>query len=177
MAPSTVTGLPGAIRSCKLVFISFLARALPTTNRVIRTCRSVFKRSLRSNKFLAEFRGRTGVGRVAIRPDLVCPPLIGGAAAYDHLKILALASFGEEINRSALPRAGGGHQRGHCDDVGPFPGGCFEEGAGCHITAQVDHLETVGVQDGADEVLADIVNVVLDGGDNDSSPRAMALEI
>ena len=64
---------------------------------------------------------------------------------------------------------GGGHQGREPHEVGILlPDGvhhCLHR----HIAAKVDDLEAIVLEDDADDVLADVVDVALDGGEDDAA--------
>ncbi len=65
-------------------------------------------------------------------------------------------------------------QSAEADDVRLFSRGGFEDLLARHHDAEVDDLEAVAGQHHADDVLADVMHVALDGGDDDAA-RGVAL--
>jgi hypothetical protein len=61
----------------------------------------------------------------------------------------------------------GRDQAGQADDVGAFGLGLGQDVLAGHHHAHVHDLEVVALQDHRDDVLADVVHVALDGGDDD----------
>ncbi len=60
------------------------------------------------------------------------------------------------------------------DDVGAFGFRDLEDLRGRHHDAEVDHLVIVALEHDADDVLADVVDVALDGGEHDPTGAAPA---
>ena len=88
----------------------------------------------------------------------------GGAADQQrHLHALPLHFAGQKTHLVERGR----DQAGQPDDVGAFGLGGLDDLGGGHHDAEVDHLEIVTLQHDADDVLADVVDVALDGGEHD----------
>jgi hypothetical protein len=58
-------------------------------------------------------------------------------------------------------------QSAEADGVDLFPGGGFQDPVTGHHHAEVDHVVVVTLEDHADNVLADVVHIPLDGGHED----------
>src|ERR1700674_2288921 len=65
--------------------------------------------------------------------------------------------------------------RGDADDVGAFAPGCLDDPGRGHHDAEVDHFEIVTLQHDADDVLADVVDIALDGRHHDLAGGAAAV--
>ena len=63
-------------------------------------------------------------------------------------------------------RHGRRHQGGEADDIGILLDGCLDNGVGLDILAEVDDLEAGVGEQGAGDVLAEVVDVALDGRDD-----------
>ena len=112
------------------------------------------------------------------------PVVIGDAAVHnqvaeaDNLGIahhdLAVQLRGAQGGDGLLHALeGGGHQGGKTHQMHIlFPDGVHDR-FHRHITAQVDDLKAIILQDDPDDVLADVVDIALDGG-NDDAPLAGA---
>ena len=88
----------------------------------------------------------------------------GGAADQQrHLHALPFQLAGEEAHLVERGR----DQAGEADDVGAFGLRGLDDLGGRHHDAEVDHLEIVTLQHDADDVLADVVDVALDGREHD----------
>ena len=88
----------------------------------------------------------------------------GGAADQQrHLQPLALHLAGEKAHLVERRR----DQAGQADDVGVLGLGSLDDLRRRHHDAEIDHLEIVTLQHDADDVLADVVDVALDGGEHD----------
>ena len=64
-----------------------------------------------------------------------------------------------------------GDQAGEPDDVAPLLHGRVEDAVGGDHHPEVEHLVVVAAEDDADDVLADVVDVALDGGEHDLPAR------
>ena len=69
---------------------------------------------------------------------------------------------------------GGGQQRRHADDLRLVLVDGLDELLGRHVRAQVDDLEAGAFEHHGDQVLADVVQVALDGADDDLAGRRRA---
>ena len=87
----------------------------------------------------------------------------GAADQQRHLQALAFHLAGEETHLVERRR----DQAGQADDVGALGFRGLDDLGGRHHDAEVDHLEIVTLQDDADDVLADVVDVALDGREHD----------
>ena len=100
-------------------------------------------------------------------------PLAGDGRAADHDLDLQ-AAFGSLVDDLLLLDHGGGQQGGEADDVGVDLCGLVQDGRGADVNAQVVDLEAGGGEHGADEGLADLMDVAFDGGEHDH-PEDLAL--
>jgi len=88
----------------------------------------------------------------------------GGAADHQrHVHALAFQLARKEAHFIQRRR----DQAGQADDVGALGLGGLDDPGGRHHDAEIDHLEIVTLQHDADDVLADVVDVALDGGEHD----------
>ena len=67
-------------------------------------------------------------------------------------------------------------QAGEADDVAALLDRGVEDRVGRHHHAEVDHLVVVAAEHDADDVLADVVDVALDGGEHDLALRARRVQ-
>lgn len=81
------------------------------------------------------------------------------------------AALLHEIDRVPHTDHRGGHQRGKPDEIGLVRDGGLDDGFGLHVLAQIHDLKAVVAEHEADDVLADVVNIALNGGDNDDFLR------
>ena len=76
---------------------------------------------------------------------------------------------------AALGRAhgahGGGEQRGAADDLAALVNSGLDEGLGSNVGAQVHNLKALALHHHLHQVLADVVQVALDGADDGSTQR------
>ena len=120
-----------------------------------------------------------GVGRglaVSVGADLRGPRRRRGRAADHDEEVVPSAGRGEVLDHLPLLGHGRGHQGAERDDVGARVDGRGHEPGRGHVDAQVDHLEAGGPQHRDDDVLAERVDVALDGADDDLAlaPRRAA---
>src|SRR5262249_59562695 len=70
---------------------------------------------------------------------------------------------------------GRGYQPRQADDIGPFLPRSFENLGRWHHHAEIDDLVIIALENHADDVLADVVHVALDGGHHDLAICAAVL--
>src|SRR5882724_6357719 len=99
-------------------------------------------------------------------------PAGGGAADQQrHVHAPAFELTGEKTHFIERGR----DQAGEADDIGILGLGGLDDFRGRHHHAEIDHLEIVTLQHDADDVLADVVDVALDGGEHDLAGGAAAV--
>ena len=95
--------------------------------------------------------------------DVVAPPISSGRSSPRR-----------SISRATwtISSSDGVIRPGEADDVGALLGGRVEDRVGRHHHAEVDDLVVVAAEHDADDVLADVVHVALDGREHDLALRA-----
>ena len=66
-------------------------------------------------------------------------------------------------------RHGRRHQGGEADDIGILLDGCLDNGVGLDILAEIDDLEAGVGEQSAGDILAEVVDVALDGRDDEGA--------
>ena len=97
--------------------------------------------------------------------DVVAPPISRGSSSLERSSSRATVDHLVERRRD---------QPGEPDHVDPLALGRLENRRGRHHHAEVDHLVVVAAEHDADDVLADVVHVALDGREQDLALRAAA---
>ena len=94
----------------------------------------------------------------------------GGGPADHQRQVEALAlHLGRHVAHLVERRR---DQPGQSDDVDPLLPRRLEDAVGRHHHAEVDHLVVVALEDDADDVLADVVDVALHRGEQDAAGKA-----
>ena len=110
--------------------------------------------------------GRAGVTAVGVCAHGLAELLVQRRATDQHDEVLAHALLFQGVDDDLHVGHGGGEQRRHAEDVRLvlFHGGQILLDR--VVDAEVDHLEAGTFHHHADEVLADVVDVALDGADH-----------
>lgn len=122
--------------------------------------------ALGSGVGLRPLRSLGRVGGKGVRADLVRPHLRYGSAADHDLDLVAHAGVGELLDDVALLVHGGGQQSGEADDVGVVLVDGVDELRAVNVAAEVDDFEVGAAHHKRNEVLADVVQVALNGADD-----------
>ena len=114
---------------------------------------------------------RRGVGGVAVGADRVGVLLGDGRAADHDDDLVAQAGLLERVHVGLEHRHRRGEERREADDVGLVLLDRLDELLRRHLHAEVDHLEAGALEHDVDEVLADVVDVALDGAHQELADR------
>lgn len=106
---------------------------------------------------------------VIIGSDGLAEGVIDGCAADHDFDLSGKGALGHALHDILDVDHRGGEQGGTGDDVGVVLGGGFNVFGRGHAVAEVDDVEALGFHHHADKVLADVVEVVLDGADDDGA--------
>ena len=79
------------------------------------------------------------------------------------------------FNRGLHVGHGGRHQGGQAHELGPGLAHSLDHALGVNVAAQVEHVIAVIFQNNADDVLADIMYIALDRGNDDLAFAALGL--
>lgn len=116
---------------------------------------------LHTNNLLCKLDRLDAIGCIGIGAAAV-GVVLGDGGAADH-------DFGAGAGRLELVddlvdlRHGRRHQGGEADDIGILLDGCLDNGVGLDILAEIDDLEAGVGEQSAGDVLAEVVDVALDG--------------
>ena len=132
-----------------------------------------FKLKSRPKELFCDIRALLSVLGVPVRADLL--GVLGGqhGTAHHHLAI----QLGGVEGRNGLLHAlkGCGHQGGEAHKVDVLFPDSLHYGLHGNIAAQVDDLKAIVFKDNLDNVLADVVDIALDGGQHTWSVRNVPL--
>src|SRR5437899_2353809 len=128
-------------------------------------------RALLLDPLPADLHGLGSVGAVRVGPALLGE--LGGhrGAATDDLVLVAHAHLIEVLDGLADVRHGDGQQRGEPHDIRLVLLGHLEDLLRRVVDPDIVDLELRGLEQHADEVLADVVDVPLDGADDGDPDR------
>src|SRR4051812_32051997 len=172
--PSTrMPGIPGVIARS-----SRASAPHPTmTRRVgtsVGTC--VGTRSGRTGAALVDepargLRGHSGITTVGIGPDRRPELLVERRATDEHDVVIADAAVAQCLDHDLHVWHGRRQERRHPEDVRLVLLERGDELVGVRVDSEVEHLETGALEHHPDQVLADVVDVALDGPDDDLADR------
>src|SRR5438552_8566312 len=116
-------------------------------------------------------RRHRGVWRVAVGADVLCVLLRDGCAADRDVHLVPQPGFGQGFDVGLEHRHGRGQECGEADDVGLVLLHRFDELLRRRVHAQVVNLEAGALEHDHAQVLADVVDVALDGADHVAAHR------
>ena len=117
--------------------------------------------------FLASSAAVAAFGCIAVRLDLVGERLSHRRSADDHLDVVAQAGFLQGLDGVAHDPHRGGQQGRHTQNVRFVFFDGFDESVRLDVFADVCHLEAGAFAHHGHQVLADVVQVTLDGAEQD----------
>ena len=109
--------------------------------------------------------GGHGVFGVLVRADTAGVFFVEHRAADHDERVFFL--FAQQADRILHAAHGGRHQSAQADDLDIVFNGGVHDDLRVHVLAEVDHLVAVVFEQHLDDVLADVVDVPLDGGEDD----------
>ena len=116
-----------------------------------------------------------GIHGVAIGIDLLAVFLGNGSTAHHNLHTVTNALLLGQLYHLGHYVHGGGQQSGAADDLAVLLLSGLNEGLGGDVGAQVNNFQALAFQHHLDQVLADVVQVALDGADADAAGGLHAL--
>ena len=122
---------------------------------------------LYTNNLLGQFHCLDAIGCIGVGAAAVGVVLSdGGAADHDFGACAGAAQFVDDFIDL---RHGRRHQGGEADDVGILLEGGLNDGIGLDVLAEIDDLEAGVCEQCARDVLAEVVDVAFDGGDDEGA--------
>src|SRR5579863_1476846 len=124
-------------------------------------------RTARREQVLGGLDGNRGITTVGVRTHRLAEFLIQRGAADQHDVVVANAGFLQPVDHDLHVRHGGGEQGRHAEDVRLVLLQRRDVFLDRVVDAEVDDLEAGTLEHHRHQVLADVVDVALDGADHD----------